>query len=141
MEIEGYREHASKEPPGELVVYISDEVHAYLVAEGVEGGRNRRHVGKVDIILKRLRREGMQVRAGEQFKFEGRFPSGRRKGGEQAVYVAKSDQVRIYGGPITVGGKTILLFPEPDTKKRNKADQALLKRVAKSLGEKNDELG
>lgn len=141
MKIEGYGEHASEEPPGELVVYISDEAHAYLVGEGVEGSRNRRHVRKIDIILQRLRREGMQVRAPEQFKFEGRFPSGRKRGGEQPVYVAKSDQVRIYGGPIVVGGKTILLFVEPATKKRNKADQALLKRVAKSLGEKNDELG
>jgi len=55
------------------------------------------------------------------------------------VYAVKADQVRVYGGIISAANGSNFLFVEAAVKKKGKADQALLKRVAKSLGEKNDE--
>lgn len=141
MDIEGYEEHATDAPAGQLRIFVAAEVVAFLRVEARDGNRNRKHVAKVDQILRRLRRDGLQgVNNTEQFKPEGKFPSGRKGGGDVTVYVAKSDQVRVYGGLIKTKNGTVFLFREATAKKDNKADQALLKRVAKALGEKSDEL-
>lgn len=141
MKIEGYHEHEPAEAVWEVQVYLSVDVTGYFEVEGKQGNRNAKHVMKAKATLKSLKRHGLdRVKGTLQFKREGKFPSGRRRGGEQVVYEAKSDQVRVYGGPITVGGKTAFYFIEAVTKKENKADQKLLQRVAKALGAINDEL-
>lgn len=139
MAIAGYAEFEPELQEFEVQVYLAQEVLAYLAKEGRKGNRNERHVRKATITLKTLRRDGLErVRDSLQFKREGKFPSGRRTGGEQVVYEVKSDQVRIYGGPVSIGNKTVFVFVEAVTKQRDKADQEQLKRVAKKLGEVAD---
>lgn len=141
MKIEGYEEHEPSEVPWEVQVYLPLAVCAYFDEEGQVGKRNRKHVIKAKITLRMLKRHGFdRVARTAQFKREGKFPSGRKRGGDQAVYEAKSDQVRVYGGPITVRGVTAFFCVEAVTKKDNKADQKQLQRVAKALGAINDEL-
>lgn len=75
---------------------------------------------------------GPQDLNNEQFKAEGRFAC---SGGKKAmVYVAKSYQLRIYGC-FQKGPPRALMCSEGVFKKNNKADQKLLKRVAKNVGD------
>lgn len=135
MVIAGYAEYEPEQKTFEVQVYLADEVVAYLAKEGRKGTRNERHVRKAQITLKTLKRDGLdRVRDSFQFKREGKFPSGRKIGGDQVVYEVKSDQVRIYGGPVFTGNKTTFFFVEAVTKQKDKADQEQLKRVAKRLG-------
>lgn len=141
MKIDGFTEYAADETVWEARVFVSDAVSEYLETEGQEGRRNEIAVVRVRHTLRTLRRHGL-ARVGEtgQFKREGKFPSGRRRGGDQVVYEAKKDQVRVYGGPVTVGEETVYFFVVGITKKENKTDQKLLQRVAKILGAINDDL-
>lgn len=141
MEVEGYKKHDADAPDWEVEVCLSKNVRDYLREEGTSGKRNERNVRKAKITLTQLKRFGEgRVRESAQFKRQGKFPSGRRIGGEQVVSEIKSDQVRIYGGSITARGVTTFFFVEAVTKQTNKADQKLLKRVAKALGAIHDEL-
>jgi len=141
MKIEGYDEHEPNERVWEVQVYLSRAVRDYFGEEGQKGRRNEKDVRNAKNTLKFLKRHGLdRVRGSAQFKREGKFPSGRKRGGDQVVYEAKSDQVRVYGGPVTVRGVTAYFFVEAVTKKNTKADQKQLQRVAKALGAINDEL-
>jgi hypothetical protein len=141
MQIDGFSEYAADEAVWEARVFVSDAVVEYFETEGQEGRRNEMAVVRVQHTLRTLRRHGLaRVGETEQFKREGKFPSGRRRGGDQVVYEAKKDQVRVYGGPITVGRETVYLFVTGVTKKENRADQKLLQRVAKILGAISDDL-
>lgn len=141
MQIEGYEEHAPDEPYWEVQVYLSKDVLAFFDNEGRKGNRNEPHVKKAKGILTKLKRFGLDhVRGSYQFKREGRFPSGKKSGGDQAVDEVKSDQVRVYGGAVSFRGMTAFYFVEATAKKDNKADQDQLKRVAKALGEISERL-
>ena len=72
------------------------------------------------------------------FVREGKFPSGRAGMADVAVYAVKSFQVRVYGGIIRIKGQSIFLCPEAVIKKKDRADQAQLERVAKVLGEHHE---
>ena len=70
----------------------------------------------------------------QQFKAEGRFPTGDKAGKKVMVYVAKAFQLRVYGC-WSDGPPRRLMCPEGAIKKTNKADQEQLKRVAHCVGE------
>ncbi|MFC2967719.1 hypothetical protein [Acidimangrovimonas pyrenivorans] len=141
MQIEGYEAHAPDEEEWEVDVHLSKQVRDFIDKEGRRGKRNERHVKKARITLTTLKRHGLErVNNTAQFKREGNFPSGKKRGGNQVVYEIKSDQVRIYGGPVTARGRTEFFFVEATSKKENRADQKQLQRVAKALGAIHDEL-
>lgn len=76
---------------------------------------------------------GREYLTPEQFKREGRFPDGR--GTKIDVYVFKPFKWRLYGIIFDLDGKPAFVGLEIDPeKKQDKADQALLKRVAKDGG-------
>ena len=67
---------------------------------------------------------------------EGRHSSGSPEVADVQVLAFKADQYRCYGGYLAYGPLTCFVLVEADhAKKRNKADQAILKRVAKRLAE------
>ena len=135
MKIDGYEVYNPKEPVWEVQVYLSTEVSAYFEKEGRKGQRNYQHVLKAKQTLTALKRLGpARVFGSANYKSEGKFPSGRSNGAKQSVEEAKSDQVRVYGGPVSIGGQTVYFFVKAVTKKSDKADQDLLKSVAKILG-------
>lgn len=76
-------------------------------------------------------------RNSEQFRREGKFGTGQADGSEVAVYAIKAHQLRVYGGFKRIRGEDVFFCVEAAKKKRNKADQAQLKRVAEKLGEIN----
>lgn len=137
MKIEGYKALSEKHETDEFHVMISDEVYDFLKENS--NGRSRKNVTKVALTLKNIGRNGLKGVANTTlFVREGKFPSGKPGKPDVAVYAAKSDQVRIYGGLITVRGEKVFLCTEGAIKKRDKADQAQLKRVGKTLGDHNE---
>jgi hypothetical protein len=66
----------------------------------------------------------------EQFKSEGRFPTGGPESQMLQVYAFKAFQHRIYGATISLEGRETFVGMELVTKKQDKADQELLRRVA-----------
>lgn len=141
MAIDGYEKYAEGDADGVFTVYFSDEVIKFLRKEGKPGTRNTRSVKKALAIIENIRRNGLRGLSNtEQFNDEGRHPTGRAKGGDQKVYAVKADQVRVYGGIISVADGSNIFFVEAAVKKKSKADQVLLQRVAKALGEVNDEI-
>lgn len=93
---------------------------------------------RVESIIGELAANGPDDLVDTQLKFEGRFPIGGKRGTKLAVWVVKSYQLRVYGG---YWNKHPLVFlcPEVAIKKTNKADQELLRRVAKKVGEHHDD--
>lgn len=71
----------------------------------------------------------------EQFRFEGRFPSGLPDGSEIGVYVFKAFQERIYGTVLEIDGHETFVGVAHEQKKRDRANQATLKKVARIIGE------
>jgi hypothetical protein len=152
MEINGYKAHSlnagsredadSKEDEiYEIQVLLSEDVRNYFKKEGTKGKRNYKHVMKAKITLSNLKKHGLdRVKGSAQFKREGKYPSGSKRGGNQAVDEVKSDQVRVYGGLITTSSVSAYYFTEATTKKTDKADIKQLQRVAKTLGALQDEL-
>lgn len=68
-----------------------------------------------------------------QFKKEGNFKDG--NGAEVAVWAFKAWKWRVYGGILTVSGKRCFVGTRVDPdKKKDKADQALLRATAKDIG-------
>eukprot|EP00003_Mantamonas_plastica_P005103 TRINITY_DN14076_c0_g2_i1.p1 TRINITY_DN14076_c0_g2~~TRINITY_DN14076_c0_g2_i1.p1 ORF type:complete len:146 (+),score=21.15 TRINITY_DN14076_c0_g2_i1:63-500(+) len=141
MEVNGYKAHLPKEETYEIEVLLSEDVRSYFEKEGKKGTRNYKHVMKAKITLNNLKKHGLErVKGSAQFKREGKYPSGSKRGGNQAVDEVKSDQVRVYGGLITTSGVCAYYFVEATTKKNEKADIKQLQRVAKTLGALQDEL-
>jgi hypothetical protein len=69
----------------------------------------------------------------QQFKREGSFKDG--YGGEVVVWTFKAPKWRVYGAILTVAGKRCFVGTRVDAdKKRDKADQALLKATARDIG-------
>jgi hypothetical protein len=67
---------------------------------------------------------------------EGKHKSGQPGMPDVAVFAFKHDQYRCYGGFLQYGSRKCFVCIEADeAKKQNKADAALLKRVAKGLAE------
>lgn len=89
---------------------------------------------RVRSIFDHLSESGPDDLNDQQFKSEGRFPTGGRKSKNVMVYVAKAFQLRVYGC-WSDGPPRQLKCPEATIKKTNRADQKLLKRVAQSLGD------
>ena len=88
--------------------------------------------GRMERILDHLCEDGPKDLNNQQFKPEARHTC---SGGKKAmVYVAKSYQLRIYGC-FQKGPPRAFVCPEGVFKKTDKADQKLLKRVAKKVGE------
>ena len=97
-------------------------------------------IQKVKLILAELSEHGSADLNKEQFRDEGHFSAGKAGAGRYTVYAVKSYQLRIYGG--FVGEENAFFVCENALlKKRDKADQAVLKRVARALGELNERLG
>ncbi len=137
MQIEGYTPVGERHETDELPMWVSQAVVDFLKAKRL--GANKQHVDKVVMTLGNLRRNGFRDLSNSTlFVFEGRFPSGRPGMADMAVYAAKSNQLRVYGGIVRIKGQSVFLCPEGAVKKQNKADQAQLKRVAKILGEHHE---
>lgn len=85
----------------------------------------------MDRILNHLSENGPEDLNDEQFKTEGRFPSGGGK--TNLVFAMKSYQLRVYGC-FQAGTPRKFVCPEGAIKKDNKADQKQLKRVASKVG-------
>lgn len=134
MRIEGYLPHGKRDETDALHVMLSKKTIKLLKAHS--RGEHRPHVVKVGATLEKIRMDGLSgIENSTLFVSEGRFPSGRPGRGDILVYAVKSWQVRVYGGIVTVNGESVLLCPEAAIKKDQKADQAQLARVAKTLGE------
>lgn len=74
-----------------------------------------------------------RILSDESFKVEGRFPTGGPRSRQVAVAVFKAYQCRIYGVEVPIRGtKTFVGMEIRTDKKRNKADQAQLRRVARN---------
>jgi hypothetical protein len=68
----------------------------------------------------------------QKFKNEGNFPDGR--GTQVVVWTFKSWQWRLYGAILRTAGKTCFVGVKVDpTKKRDRADQQMLKATAKAI--------
>lgn len=85
-------------------------------------------------ICQQLGEYGPSDLTSEQFNFEGRHPGGGKSGKRYAVHAVKSYNLRMYGG--WVGGQHFHVM-ECAIKKKNKADQKQLERVAKGIGALN----
>jgi hypothetical protein len=70
----------------------------------------------------------------EQFKSEGRFSTGGPQSKKIMVYVGKSYQLRVYGCWNDEPSRRFEC-PEAVIKKKNRADQEVLQRVAHNFGE------
>lgn len=136
--IEGYGEIAR----GDCCLVLGSSAVRDLLQEHQRlSAKARKDVHKVGLILRRLAEYGYEnLQNTEQFKRQGKFPTGMRRGGEVAVYAVKSFQLRVYGGFIKVTeGTSMFACVEGAVKKRDSADQSQLLRVAKVLGEINDQ--
>jgi hypothetical protein len=128
--IEGFEQ---LEGGSECTVLVKTDVSGFLKQEE---RNDRSNVRALLRILKRLSEFGVtQMRNTEQFRDEGKFPSGRAGGAEVKVFAVKAHQLRLYGGFVAVGGKTVFLCIEGTRKKRDRADQDQLMRVARALGD------
>lgn len=137
MQIEGYRPHGERHETDDLHVFLAIKVIEFLGQEGA--GANRKDVKKVAATLDNIRRNGLQGMSNNTlFVREGKFSSGRAGMADVAVYAVKSFQLRVYGGIIRIKGQSIFLCPEAAIKKKDRADQAQLERVAKVLGEHHE---
>jgi hypothetical protein len=118
----------------------SQQVAEFLRNYRKKGRRESKAVDKVGLILKRIAEYGFDdMKNKEQFRHEGKFAGGGRRGGEFAVFAVKSDQLRIYGGlGKGLAGKPTFVCVEAVAKQKDKADQSLLARVARTLGEIHD---
>ena len=90
---------------------------------------------RIERMMKQLAKEGAELLDNDHLKFEGRFPSGLPDGSQIAVYVFRSYQTRVYGGWVELEGVRMFVCPEMDKKKTGSADQEMLKRTARKLGE------
>ncbi|MEW2917242.1 hypothetical protein AB1A64_09220 [Ruegeria sp. ANG10] len=114
-------------------VLVAPSVTEFLVKENKS---DRRHVAKIGQILEKLSVYGpLHLNNTEQFKHEGKFPTGNVRGGDVSVYVVKAFQLRVYGGLVRRNGKSMFVCIEAAKKKKNRADQQQLKRVARIIGE------
>lgn len=110
-------------------VWVHDDVEKALRNAPA---KDRARVGNIIEHLSAYGQDGLHE---EKFKFEDRYTVGHER---IPVYAIKSYQVRIMGG--WREGKTRkFLCPEATIKKNNKASQEQLKRVAKKVGEYNDD--
>lgn len=137
MQIEGYRPHGERHETDDLHVFLALKVIEFLRQEGADS--NRKDVKKVAATLDNIRRNGLPGMSNNTlFVREGKFPSGRPGMADVAVYAVKSFQLRVYGGIVRIKGQSIFLCPETVIKKKDRADQAQLERVAKILGEHHE---
>lgn len=137
MQIEGYRPHGERHETDDLHVFLAIKVIEFLRKEG--DGAIRKDVKKVAATLDNIRRNGLpSISNNTLFVHEGKFPSGRPGLADVAVYAVKSFQLRVYGGIIRIKNQSIFLCPEAVIKKKDRADQAQLERVAKVLGEHHE---
>ncbi|WP_155846113.1 hypothetical protein [Celeribacter ethanolicus] len=90
--------------------------------------------GRIGNIFEHLCEQGPEDLNEEQFKAEGRFPTGGQKSKNVMIYVGKSYQLRVYGC-WNDGPPRQFECPEAVIKKKNRADQEVLKRVARNFGE------
>jgi hypothetical protein len=120
----------------EHVVLVSDGVGVFLSKYEESKPKD---VRKAIQILVKLATYGLPyMRDTTSFVREGAFPTGGKDGGKAVVYAVKAFQLRIYGGFVTLGGKSCFLALEAAQKKKDKADRAQLERVARALGAKYD---
>lgn len=128
--IDGYEKH---EADGEVCcVWLANEVVAFLETEAVNDRSNVRHIGR---ILTKVAVLG-QTKLGsvEQFRHEGKFSGGIAGGQREAVFAVKAHQLRVYGGFLSIRGTPCFFGIEATRKRRDKADNAQLVRVANALG-------
>jgi len=71
----------------------------------------------------------------EHFNSEGRYPTGGKQSREVMIYAFKAFQCRIYGPMVPIKGFPTFVGFEFDMKKTDRADQALLRRVARRFGQ------
>lgn len=89
---------------------------------------------RIQNIMKMFSADGNSKLTKEQFRWEGRFHVGDKKGSHVQIGAFKSRQVRIYGGYVEAIRKFVC--SEIDLKKkRNKADQDKLRRAAQNLAQ------
>lgn len=69
----------------------------------------------------------------KQWNSEGRFSSGKHK--DVGLVAIKDYQLRLYGFVRSVNGKKSLILLGVDVKKTDRANQKLLKRIAKRCGD------
>lgn len=131
MTIEGYEQIGT----GDMCdVFVRDDAWVQLGQFVREGGRTERNALALEAVLERLTLLGPNdMKNTEQFKHEGKFPALGNPPRRVSVLVAKADQLRLYGGYFAGREKTTIRFELLVKKKTNKANQNLLKRVARML--------
>jgi hypothetical protein len=80
--------------------------------------------------MSRYADDGGEFLDDEKFKHEGKFPTGDKAGTKVAIWAFKARQLRIYGG---LSGDTFVATEIDPAKKKDAADQALLKSAARKL--------
>lgn len=127
--IDGYEQLSKGD---ECVVMISGGALQFLEKYGKSKNKDVRKAIQILGKLAKFGRDGVDNT--EQFRREGRFPSGAKGGVPVAVYAVKAFQLRLYGGFVTATGNRYFLVVEAAEKKKHRADQKLLARVGKELG-------
>lgn len=131
MKIEGYRRMGGG-PKHE--VWAKEQILSQIQTAPVKDRARTKE------ILKELCENGQQRLNPVKFREEGSHLAGQAGQADVKVYAVKSYQLRIYGGFVGSNDK-FFVCEVADIKKSQKADQKLLKRVAKALGELNAKLG
>ena len=93
-----------------------------------------RYRARCEALMKKFADRGHEAFTEEQFKIQGRFSIGDRKGTKVAISAFKAFQLRVYGGFIP-GTGDFVCTEILATKKRDEADRGRLERAARYLGQ------
>jgi hypothetical protein len=85
-------------------------------------------------LMKRFADSGHELLTDEQFKRQGQFGVGDKRGTQLTITAFKVFQLRVYGGFIP-GTRDYVCTEIMATKKRNEADRGVLERAARNLGQ------
>ncbi|MDU8912781.1 hypothetical protein [Aestuariicoccus sp. MJ-SS9] len=114
-------------------VLASPDVIGLLKVHAEKNAKSKKEAKKIVDILQRLADFGLQqVNNKEQFRREGKFPTGKHG---LPVFVCKAWQLRVYGGFATIKGVKFFICEEAVIKQKNKANPSVLDRVGSRLGE------
>lgn len=94
-------------------------------------------LAKAQLILDHIKKHGTADLPDGSFRDEGKHPSGVSGMTQQHVFAIRAGQLRLYCGFVG-DGQMCLIIAESLVKKTQKADQKLLQRVAKEIGQLND---
>jgi len=103
------------------------------VCKGLEKKADAQDEARIRSLMRRYATTTKDVLIDTQFRFEGRFKSGRPDVRKIAIYAFKAHQLRVYGG--FVPATKFFLCGEIDVKKQNAADMTKLESTANTIAQ------